>query len=288
VPEYANGDEVLTAALLRANALRGEYGVLIVEGPEDAGFFAPWCAKSPGQIVVARKSLALNAHRRMGPEEQAKIAVVVDCDGSAGQYAGVAANLIVTTHNDLEADLMLVDGLQTAVTQLLAGGVTAERLEPIREDVVRRATAAAATVEALRQGASNVGVALRGDLRKLDVARFRERRAEVVHRDAALTELLRLHARSGGRALSADEVERVKRSSDGRVVELDACNGKVLLASASAVLHQDFAVPRIRLAGFGEMVRALVGADPLRREDLGVVRRLRQWEAESAVRLLAA
>jgi hypothetical protein len=287
LPEYANGDEVLTAAVLRANGLGGKHGVLIVEGPEDAGFFAPWCAKSPGQLLVARKRLALAAHGKMGAEERTKIAVVVDCDGSAGQYAGMASNLIVTTHNDLEADLMFVDGLHAAVIQLLAGGVAAERLEPIRAEIVRRATAVATSIEALRHGASNAGIPLRGDLRKLKVARIREERAEAVDRDAALSELLRLHAASHGRTISDEEMERIKRSSDGRFVELGAVNGKVLLASASAVLQQDFSVAPVRLAGFGETVRASVGADPSRREQLGVVQRLRRWEVEHNIQLLA-
>ena len=287
MPEYANGDEVLTAAIIRANALRGGYGVLIVEGPEDAGLFASWCAKSPGQVLVARKRLALSAHRKMSAEERAKIVVVVDCDGSAGQHAGVAPNLIVTTYNDLEADVMLVDGLRAVVIQLLAGGVDAERLEPIRQDIVRRATAVAAAIEALRQGASNAGIGLRGDMRKLDVKQFREERADTVDRDAALSQLLRLHKASRGRPISEEEIEKIKRSSDGRVVELGACNGKVLLASARAVLQQDFSVTPVRLAGFGETVRALVSADPHRREQLGVVQRLRRWEAEHNVQLLA-
>lgn len=288
---YPDGAAVLNDALLRANGLRarGAYAVLIVEGPTDCSVFGSWCAASAEQVVVAGdKSRALGAHRKMEPPDRGRILVIVDCDGDAGQLCG-SPNLVVTAYNDLEADLMMVDELSGVVTQLLAGRVAPERLEPIRGDVVRRAVAVATEIEAIRQTAQNVGISLRGHPRDLKFKKFREPRSETIATRDALTELLRVHhATQGARALAASDVQRIERGIAGRVVTVEGCSGKVLLAAAAAVMHQDFRVRGAVVPAFDEIVRASVIADPRRREDLEVVKRVRRWEARNDVRLLAA
>ena len=67
-----------------------------------------------------KKSLAVSAHRDMDERDRRRIIVVVDCDGDAGQLCG-SPNLVITTYNDLEADLVMADRLGTVITQLLAG-----------------------------------------------------------------------------------------------------------------------------------------------------------------------
>lgn len=288
MPEYLTGDELLTEAVLRANGIGPAFAVLVVEGPTDAGVFTSWVARSPAQIVVAgTRSLALSAHRQMEAAERGRIIFVVDCDGDAGHLCG-SPNLVVTTHNDLEADLMMVDDLSSVITQLLAGRVSAARLEPIRQDVVRRAIAAATAVEIVRHAARNVGVSLRGHPRDLRFRRFREHRAESVEPVDVLPELIHLHNRRGGRILAADETERIERAVPGRTVAIGALSGKVLLAAAAAVLNQDFGMRPGLLAAFDEIVRASAIGDPHRREQLGVVRRVRRWEAANNIQLLAA
>jgi hypothetical protein len=288
VPDYLTGDALLTDAVLRADGLGGTYGVVIVEGPTDAGVFASWAARSPEQVVVAgKKSLAVNAHRKMEQRDCSRIVVIVDCDGDAGRLCG-SPNLVVTTHNDLEADLMMVDNLDAVVKQLLGGRVTPARLEAIPEEVVRRAVLAATAVEAVRHSAQNAGISLRGHPRSLRFARFRDPGAEEVDPAKALSEVVEQHNKCSDRKLSPEEVERIERGIAGRSVPMGAVSGKVLLAAAGAVLNQDFRVRGNLLGAFDEIVRASAINDARRREQLEVVQRVRRWEAANGIQLLAA
>jgi hypothetical protein len=288
VPEYLNGDALLTDAVLRADGVGRDYGIVIVEGPTDAGVFAAWTARSPDQIVVAgKKNLAVSAHRKMEEADRSRIIIVVDCDGNAGQLCG-SPNLVVTKHNDLEADLMMVDNLSAVVKQLLAGRVSGARLEAIPDEVVRRAVSAARAVEVVRHSARNAGISLRGHPRDLRFKRFRDRRAEEVDPADALPEVLEQHNKCADRKLASEDVERIERGIPGRVVPTGALSGKVLLAAAGAILNQDFGVRGGLLGAFDEVVRASAISDAQRREQLAVVQRVRRWEAANNIQLLAA
>jgi hypothetical protein len=289
LPDFPSGDAVLTEAVLRADAVGSAYAVLIVEGLADKGVFGGWCVLSDvkDQVVVAgNKRLALGAHQNMSPEDRSRIVVVVDCDGDAGRLCGATTNLVVTTYNDLEADLLMLDNLRSVVAQLVGRSVSAERLPEIRESVLRRAIAAATSVEIVRHAARNVGISLKGDMRDLKFAGIREPRAEQVRVEAALDALVSLHSEKAS-PLSPDQVQRIERAIPGRSVPLNSCSGKVLLAAAGAVLHQDYRVPKRLLGAFDEVVRASAVADAGRREQLGIVRRIRKWESANGVRLFA-
>lgn len=229
----------------------------------------------------------MNAHRKMTDEDRRRIVVVIDCDGSAGVLSG-SPNMIVTTHNDLEADLVLVDNLGRVVSQLLAGDLDSnEQLARISEQVIERATGAAVALGTVRRAASNAGVRLRFHPGQIEFSRLRAARQVDVPTPDALREVLRVHEASAKTALSEDEVRRIEQRVAGHpLVGLSECNGKDIVAAAGAVLVMDFRVPKRVLGGFDELVRASV-TDALR-EELGVVRRLRRWERANGTRLLAA
>lgn len=291
MPEYLNEESVLADALQRADALaRDRAAVLIVEGLTDKAVFAGWCAHSVGQIVVAgNKSRALGAHRHMRDEDRCRIAVIVDCDGSAGVLCG-SPNLVVTTFNDLEADLMMADGLRQVIALLVGSDVERnDRLAAICDDVVRRAIGVAQGIEIVRHAARNAGVSLRGHPREIRFDRLRGRGDVDVDAELVLADLARVHANERPRAaLTDDQVDRIRRAIPGRTVPLNACSGKVLIAAAGGVLNMDFRVPKRVLGAFDDLVRTSVVVDADVREGLGVVQRLRRWEAAHGVRVLAA
>lgn len=290
MPDYLNGESLLADAVQRLGPLGQGRAILIVEGATDKAVFAGWCSDSVAQIVVAGgKNLALSAHRHMTDDDRCRIAVIVDCDGNAGVLCG-SPNLVVTTFNDLEADLMMADRLRRVIYLLVGGGVQSdERLAAICDDVVARAIGAAKGIETVRHAARNAGIQLRGHPRDISFGRLRHRGDIDVEVEVALEELARVHALSPPRTtLTAEEIDRVQRALPGRVVPLDACSGKVLIAAAGGVLNMDFGVPKRVLGAFDDLVRTSVAVDAELREGLGVVRRLRRWEAAHGVRLLAA
>jgi hypothetical protein len=285
---YLNGESLLADAVLRVGGLGREYAVLIVEGPTDKAVFASWCCSIDQIVVAGNKGLALNAHRQMTDGDREKIVVIVDCDGDPGALCG-SPNLIITAHNDLEADLMMGDRLRNVIPLLVAGGVDREeRLVAIRNDVVTRAIGAATGIETVRHAARNAGVGLRGHPRELDFRQLRERGDTHVEPATALEELARVHQEASSKALSDEDLARIRQGLPGRTVALNACSGKVLIAAAAAVLHMDFGVPKRVIPAFDDVVRMAAVADAGVREHLVVVQRVRQWEARHGIRLLAA
>lgn len=263
---------------MRSEGLPAELGILVVEGESDRRLFRGLC-QEPKQIVVStNKQLSLEAHERMSSKDRGRIVFLVDCDHdvSRGRLRG-GADLIITKHSDLEADLIDLGVLESVVAEVVKG-VDEDNVGHVAAQVKARAVAFATPIGRIRQAARNHQINMKAmQSYEIDFGSFEGESGIAIQR--VLVEVSRraaLTAHQGKRV--AAEVESIQ---GGFVV----CNGHDLVAAVEHVLRTEHGVSRAQVRSVDSMMR--MGLRPRLAEPWIVVKRLRRWEAAHERRILA-
>src|SRR4051812_7558087 len=98
MPDYGSAEELLADAELRADGLGPDFGILVVEGPDDKRLFVRHVVNSAQIVPASGRRLLLSAYERSSPEQRTKIIFVTDCDYEVrrGNLRG-GPNLVITT-----------------------------------------------------------------------------------------------------------------------------------------------------------------------------------------------
>jgi hypothetical protein len=262
-----------------------DVAVLVVEGVSDKAIFRSLCTM-PQQILVADgKDKLLKAYRATKSEDCSNIVFVVDCDGDVARGTPPlrgSANLVITRYNDVEADLLALGVLSSAIAQVL-GPAKVETDDEVRratEDIHARATALAIPLGRVRRAARLAQISL-----------------DHLNRDRYKIDFLGVESDEPSRAIewaltTAQRVGQLHqnqaRTIRQRVVEVpsgyDVCNGHDLVFAVRSVLIEDHRVAKRKLESLDEMLR--MGVDRARCSKWGVTRRLEHWQAANGRTLL--
>jgi hypothetical protein len=278
---YLGPEIVLAEAQLQVEALGEGVGVVIVEGDSDRRVLAPRWIPIERVVVATNKDFVVGAHAAMRDQHRGRIICLVDCDDDVarGDLRG-APDLVITTHGDIEADLVALGALRGVVGQLVRDALSSpERFTEVAEATLERSAACAIVVGRLRRAARAAGIALDFQPWDFDYRTVRASGTSDVDAGAALDELARVTR------LTQRQRARIDRELPTVRADYHVCNGKDVLAAAESVLVEDFAVARREVRTLTELVR--LALDPQEFEEWDVVRRVRRWEQEHRVQLLA-
>lgn len=274
-------ESLLQDARLQVEALGKGHGIMIVEGDSDKRLLAPRWMSVSSLVVGTNKSLVLSAHGLMLEQDRGRIVCLVDCDDDVarGTLHG-APDLIITTHADMEADLVAQGAIRAVVAQVVRDALSSEqRLEEITTAVIERSCACVIPLGRLRRAARAAGIALEFQPWDFDYERVRTRGTTDVDQAAVFAELQR-------RAnLTRHQIGRIERNLAGTRTDYSVCNGKDVIAACASVLRIDYRVPRRRLDNLDDMVR--LGLEQADFESWDVVRRVRRWEVAHGTRVLS-
>lgn len=275
-------ESLLQDARLQAEALGAGRGVLIVEGETDKRLLAPRWVPISQVVVATNKALVLAAHGGMLESDRGRIICLVDCDDDVarGTLHG-EPDLVITTHADMEADVLAHGAVRVVVAQLVAQALTSEAdLDRVADDVFARAAACAIPLGRLRRAARSAGIALDFKPWDFDHERTRTRGTAEVDETAVFEELRR---RAG---LRPEQMRRIEHHRRTVREDYSVCNGKDVIAACAAVLRTDFRVPRRRVENLEDVVR-IAGLPDEVFESWDVVRRVRRWEGAGGSRVFS-
>ncbi|CAL8977581.1 hypothetical protein PROP_02226 [Propionicimonas sp. T2.31MG-18] len=112
--------------------------ILVVEGPSDVRALRPLV--NPGVHIQALggKSLVVGAHQNLGSAHERRVLFLVDCDNEDNTPVKGLPNLIITSHRDLECDLLFhLDGAKRAALDCFSSGLDHESVvKAIKKELV--------------------------------------------------------------------------------------------------------------------------------------------------------
>lgn len=281
MPDYRSGDDVLADARLRLSALGQNRGIVVLEGSDDRRLLGPHLA-SLNQIVVAGgKPKLLNAYRRRSDSDTGRIVFITDCDYdvSAGHLVAGVPDLILTSHADLEADLVTQGLVRRVVAELVPNSLESDdSLSRITDHVVGEAFALARRVGRLRELNQTESLGL--NFQDLNLSRFRTKGESPIDEPRLIEVLVQ---RSAGASITVPELnERA-----GEIpIEQASCRGHDLVDAIGCVLRQEYRIPLGRLASIPSILRS--GFDREAFEQSGIGIRLSSWEATHGRSILRA
>jgi hypothetical protein len=281
VTQYT-AESLLQDARLQVEALGEGHGVMIVEGDADKRLLAPRWTSVSNVVVATNKTLVMGAHAGMLEKDRGRLVCLVDCDDDVarGTLRG-APDLIITTHADMEADLVAQGAIRNVVAQVVPGALNSEqRLDDITNAVIDRSRACVIPLGRLRRAARVTGIALEFQPWDFDYESVRTRGTAEVDEALLRAELQR---RAG---LTAQQMARIERNVPAIRSDYAVCNGKDIIAACASVLKTDYRVPRRRLDNLDDLVRLGLGQAEF--DDWDVVRRVRRWEVEHGIRVLSS
>jgi hypothetical protein len=258
--------------------LGDSFAILVVEGETDKNLFRRLCCDPQQILVTDGKKLLLEAHAKLNRGDRGKIVFVADCDGETalGTLRG-APDLVITSSNDLETDLVGNDMLAAILPELLT---SKGNLVAVAKEVTARAVRVAIPIGRIRRAARFHGISLKSlnswDIKFMDLL---DEKGSVDF-DRAIGEVTK-------RASLTSRQERLIRETVGEVASnYDVCNGHDLIAAIEAVLHRHYGVTRRKLGSLDSMLR--MAAHPATCSEWDVLRRLRRWQEAHGRTLLEA
>ncbi len=269
MPEYSNAQALLEDARLRLDALGSTEAAMVVEGWDDKRIFRRY-ARRPQQIVVAGGKRLLLAARDAADDDDAKrILFVADCDFDVPLGRLCPGNgLIVTTHADVESDLISLGVLEHVVVEFVAAAVHEDRAETLAEIVRRRAVAVASCLGQIRLAALGLAEALK--LERLDLRKFRLENTDQVDFDKLIRAA---HGTMTGTLVPlAEFADRAYEA----VPSYSACNGHDLLRAIAEVLRRDFKAQDVTADRVATCIRLSFGPELF--GQWAVAERVRLWE----------
>lgn len=248
----------------------------MVEGDSDRRVLRGLCV-TPKQIVVStNKVLSLDAYAQMNSRDRQRMVFVVDCDDDIPpQVRG--ANLIITKHLDLEADLLDLGVLEGVVAEVVKDA-TEDTIPEIAKELLRLAVRLAAPVGRMRKAARGLGIAMKAiEPWRIDFESFDCE--DGIDQDQAFNEVSRRAA------LTRHQEKQMLGELSSVPGGFAVCNGHDLIAAVEHVLRTKYRVPKAVARGIDSMVH--LAFRPSHANCWVVVERLRRWEAKTGRRLLA-
>jgi hypothetical protein len=278
VSEYASGDAVITAAILKLDTLGAEFGALLVEGEDDRRCLADRHVREEQLVVCDGKDRLLEAYAAQDDVECDRLVFLADCDYDVPVGAlRPQPDLVLTSHPSLETDLVACGLVARIVQELVPRPRWHATLEATAASVVDRAVALAEPLGRIRHAARTKDLPIRFT--------------------GIRTKLRKYRRTDGGGDLRrmidvlAGQPDQPSFDRDELLVAADAlhggllvCNGHDLEEALKCVLKDDFGVPKGHVGAVPSLLRAFFDDAAFRDSDLG--RRLRRWEEKAGVQVL--
>ncbi len=276
---YPNAEALISDAALRIDQFGLEYGILIVEGPDDKRFFCTRTHHRQQVIASGGRRMLLSAHAYAARREIDGIAFLTDCDYEVALGTLTPSwDLIITHHADIEADLLDLGGFEQLVLQVVPAALNDEReLTRITHAARQRAVALADVLGRIRRVAKQEGFVIDADIRH---HKYRKQDSDEID-EKKLTRAVFQAATDP--TLELGEFEQ-------RVMQIDQsynnCNGHDLVAALHHVLRDDFGVRGQSVEHMEHLLRTGISAKSF--VELDVVIRLKTWEQRTGRQIIAA
>jgi hypothetical protein len=269
---YLSGAVVLADARLRLRKLDPGRGLLIVEGGNDARTLSPRWIPAEQILAVGGKPVLTDAFDMVRPQE--RLAFLRDCDYDvpAGRARLGLANLVLTEHVDLDADVLMSAAFPRILPQVLPYGE--HDFDNLAREILDRAVEFASTVGRVRAVASihdvHLSISIEPEL-------YRRATTALIDERAIVAEV---HRRSPRSRMSLEEMRgHVAARTGGPKV----CLGADLLSGIQDVLLRDYGASRRVVEALPELLRVALDEGDLER--MAVVQRLREWETQLGCQL---
>lgn len=274
---YPSAEALIADAILRLDQFGSNYGILIVEGPDDKRFMCARTRYRQQVIAAGGRRMLLSAHAASVARGLNGIVFLTDCDyevtlGNLSPSRG----LIITRHADIEADLLDAGGFERLIIQVVAAALdNEEELARITAAARQRSVALADVLGRIRQVAKSEGFRVSTDIRhhkyrlsgSADVDEKRLIRAVY---QASSEPTLQFD-------VFAEYVTCIEQSYDN-------CNGHDLVAALHHVLRDDFGVRNQSPDQLETLLRASVPEKDF--FELDFVARLMRWEERNGCRII--
>lgn len=279
MPTYPSAEALIADARLRQERFGAKTAILVVEGPDDKRLFGDRTLKRQQVIAAGGRKLLLASHEYARENQLKSIAFLADCDYDIP--LGIirpSESLIITEHTDLEADLLHYGGWERLVSELVPAALDDDdRLSQIVANAMSRTVAITDVIGRYRRVARDL--AFKAEYEKIRYTKFRKPGTSQVDEDKLI------------RTLWQNSVDCPIGLSDlaARVqsipADYDNCNGHDLVSALNHVLREDYGVRNQTPSTLETLLRH--GTPKNSFDQWTVVRRLRKWETNNDVCLLA-
>jgi len=277
MPAYPSAEALLSDAILRRDRFAPEFGMLVVEGPDDKRLFADRTVHRQQVIAAGGRRLLLASHIAARSKKYDWLICVTDCDYDVTMgLLRAEPGLIITEHADLESDLLACGGWERLVMQVVPAALDDDdRLDEIVAAVMSRTVSLADVLGRYRRVAREAGFAINTDIRH---TKYRRSGTDQVDEERLLRSLWQ----------GSEECTLDLNEFSGRIGAMQAdynnCNGHDLAKALLHVLREDFGIRSITADNLEDLLRHGVSKEEF--EAWRVVARIRQWERESQVAIL--
>lgn len=268
MPEYPHAQALLEDARLRLDAYGSSAAALVVEGWDDKRVFLRHATRSQ-QILVAGGKRLLVAAREAADEDDAKrIIFFADCDYDVplGKLSP-SDGFIITTHADVESDLVSLGILQHVVTEFVASAVHGDTVVDLADVIRTRAVAVASQLGRIRLAAVQMGEPV--EVEKLDLKKFRKEHSSYVDLEKMT---LAAYGTTSGFVPVTDFAAAVEVCQPN----YSACNGHDLVRAVADVMRRDFKARHATEDRIASSVRLSLHREQL--DEWDVAARVRAWE----------
>lgn len=277
MPNYPSANSLLQDAKLRLDKFGSDFGVLVVEGPDDKRLLHTHVHRREQIVIAGGRRLLMSAHGLTCERGDTRIVFLTDCDyeTTLGTLKP-ELNLIVTEHADIESDLLAEDGFERMVLELVAEAIDSEeKYNSIVNAVRERSIAIAEIIGRARYVAKTDGFPL-----NLDELRHRKfRKANTSEIDQS--QLIRVIAqRSDACPLQPDALEK---RVDAIPAGYNNCNGHDMIAALSHVLKDDFGVEHQTPESLAKLLRV---SSSNSFGNLRIAKYIRKWEKSTGRSIL--
>jgi len=278
MPLYPSAEALISDAALRLDQFGSDYGVLIVEGPDDKRFLCSRTCYRQQVIAAGGRRMLLAAHAVPVIRELNGIVFLTDCDyevtlGNLSPSEG----LIITRHADIEADLLDAGGFKRLILQVVATALdNEEELTRITAAARQRSIALADVLGRTRQVAKSEGF-------KIDTGSIRHHKYRLPgSADVDEKKLIRAVYQASREPTLPFDIFAERVISIGP--SYDNCNGHDLIAALNHVLRDDFGVRGQSPDQLETLLRATIPETAFLALDF--VARLQQWEERNVRRII--
>lgn len=269
MPQYLSAQALLEDVRLRLDAFGALEAAIVVEGWDDKRVFRRY-ARRPQQIVVAGgKRLLIAARDAADADDAGRILFVADCDFDVPLGRMSPGNgLVVTTHADVESDLIDLGVLEHVVAELVSVAIHEDRLGLLTAQVHERAVSLASRLGQIRLAGLAFCEAL--DVHRLELRKFRRQHSAEVDFEKLIRSAYT--STSDPQMSLTDFTKRVHASSPS----YSACNGHDLVRAIADVIRRDFKGQGATEESVARCVRLSFSSDMFDRWE--VATRVRAWE----------
>ncbi|MBQ1017992.1 hypothetical protein KBX71_08950 [Micromonospora sp. D93] len=271
MPDYSAA-ALLSDAHLRLDGLGQEYGILVVEGPDDKRLFYGR-VRDPRQIVIASgRTLLLAAYSQAASIDRRRIIFFTDCDYEVrqGNLRG-GEGLVITAGTNVESDLLELNALALIITEIAPSAIADEQVQRIADKVLEKAKSVSLPIGRMRMAAQPLGVDLSFD--DLELSKYWDKRGHSF-KEAKLLDVLEVKIKQAGHGVDWKGLVEATPTDEGM------CNGKDTLRAARFLLHHYYKVPNHITDNLVQMMVRMSLDDSAFRQ-WSVVKRIQAWEGRT-------